>query len=526
MDQTADFAHLPKSSGGEILTPTQMAQADRLTIEGGISGIRLMENAGQAIKDVTLKFYPEMQRAVVLCGPGNNGGDGYVVARLFAELGIETAIFCNEIPRLSTDAAVAAARWYGPMISLGNLEIRQGDVIIDAMFGAGFRGKLEGAYAICVEKVNKSGAPVIAVDLPSGLNGLTGMADGVSIRADHTVTFFRKKPCHVLYPGRQLCGQVHVANIGISPRAIDEISINLFENNELVFSTELPKSLADTHKYKRGAVGVFSGEGNATGAARLAGRAAARAGAGAVTLLAPASALTTIASHVTSAMIHEVETISALGKVLEDSKFTAFVIGPAFGRWQLLRTFVLAILADRQPPEHGAETIRRAHGDGTRATRNPLGLVLDADVFSAFAENPEILFEHLKVTKVSAVLTPHEGEFRRLFGKLIDASLAKHEQARLAAKLTGAVIVFKGADTVIAAPDGRAVINTNGGSELATAGSGDVLAGIIGGLLAQGMPAFEAAAAGVWHHGDAGAKLGPRLIAEDLADAITINVPN
>lgn len=526
MEQTVKFSHFLKSSGTEILTPEQMGLADRLTIEGGISGIRLMENAGQAIKDVVLKFYPETQRAVVLCGPGNNGGDGYVVARLLFELGIETAIFCNENPRVSTDAAPAAERWRGPVDLLENLKIRQGDVIIDAMFGAGFRGKLEGGYATCAEKVNKSGAPVIAVDLPSGLNGLTGSADGASIIADHTVTFFRKKPCHLLYPGRQLCGRVHVADIGVSPRIIDEFFINLFENNELMFSAELPKAITDTHKYQRGAVGVFSGEGNATGAARLAARAAARAGAGAVTLLGPQNALATIANHVTSAMVREVETMSALHEVLEDTKFSAFVIGPAFGRLALLRAFVLAILAGRQPPEHGSETIRRAHRVDAGTAQRPLGLVLDADVFSAFAETPEILFEHLKSTTIRAVLTPHEGEFKRLFDKYIDANLAKHEQARLAAKLTGAVIVFKGADTVIAAPDGRAAINANGGPELATAGSGDVLAGIIGGLLAQGMPAFEAAAAGVWHHGDAGAKLGPRLIAEDLADAITIIAPN
>lgn len=526
MDQTAIFPRFLTSIGIEIVTPEQMALADRLTIASGVSSIHLMENAGQAIKDVALKFYPEMRRAVVLCGPGNNGGDGYVVARLLAELGIETAIFRNESPRVSTDSAHAAQRWTVPVGTLGNLEIRQGDVIIDAMFGAGFRGKLEGGYATCAEKVNKSGAPVIAVDLPSGLNGLTGRADGVSISADHTVTFFRKKPCHLLYPGRQLCGRVHVADIGVSARTINKFPINLFENNELVFSTYLPKAVAARHKYIRGAVGVFSGEGNATGAARLAARAAARAGAGAVTLLAPENALGAIAAQVTSAMIREVETISALNEVLEDPKFSAFVIGPAFGRWSLLRAFVLAILAGRQPPEHDTETIRAAHEVGAPTVHRPLGLVLDADVFSAFAETPEILFEHLKSTTISAVLTPHEGEFKRLFDKCIDANLAKHEQARLAAKLTGAVIVFKGADTVIASPDGRAAINTNGGPELATAGSGDVLAGIIGGLLAQGMPAFEAAAAGVWHHGDAGAKRGARLIAEDLADAITINVPN
>lgn len=526
MSQKAIFQLSLMSKGIEILTPEQMGRADWLTIEGGVPGIQLMENAGQSIKDVVLKLYPQVLRAVVLSGPGNNGGDGYVAARVLADLGIDTAVFFNELPRVSTDAATVAARWRGPVSSLSDLRIRHGDVIIDAMFGAGFRGKLEGEYATCVEKVNQSGAPVIAVDLPSGLNGLTGIATGPAINADHTVTFFRKKPCHLLYPGRHLCGQVHVADIGISPRVIDNIPVNLFENNELIFSSQLPRVDADTHKYKRGAVGVFSGEGNATGAGRLATRAAARAGAGAVTLLGPQNALGTIAAQVTSVMIREVETISALHEVLEDTKFSALVIGPAFGRWALLRAFVLAILAGRQPPEHSAETIRTAHGNGTRTAQNPLGLVLDADVFSAFAENPEILFEQLKATKVKVVLTPHEGEFRRLFGRHVDANIAKHEQAQLAAKLTGAVIVFKGADTVIASPDGRAAINTNAGPELATAGSGDVLAGFIGGLLAQGMQGFEAAAAAVWHHADAGARLGTGLIAEDLADAISLISPD
>ena len=484
-----------------VLTPSEMAEADRLAIAGGATGAWLMENAAQAVKSVVLANYPGIQRAIVLCGPGNNGGDGYVVARLLRQLGIETIVHCDRRPKPGTDAQAAALLWKGDALALPSLELRSGDVVIDALYGAGFTGALQGEDAVAAQKVTQAGVPVIAIDLPSGLSGETGQGD--CIRADHTVTFFRKKPGHLLYPGRQMCGALHVAEIGISAGVLDDITPKLWENGPELFEAFLPKPDCETHKYRRGAVGVFSGGATATGAARLSAMAAARAGAGAVTVFGPADALPALAAQLTSVMIRQVDDIAQAAIALEDGKLTSVVLGPGFGRYDFLRDVALSALKSSVPR----------------------GLVLDADVFSAFASEPKIFFKAIAASASQAVLTPHEGEFHRVFPAVSKQAASKAEKARQAARLSAAVILYKGPDTVIASPDGRAAINSNGGPELATAGSGDVLAGIITGLLAQGMPAFEAACAGVWMHGEAGAKAGMALVAEDLVEALATNQP-
>lgn len=489
-----------KATGHELLTPGEMGEADRLNIASGIDGMALMEAAGHAVKNVVLVHYPDIVRAVILCGPGNNGGDGYVVARLLAARGVAVVVYRNGAPRADGDAAKAAAHWTGSVLPLDALAIADGDVVIDALYGAGFKGGLRGADAVAAKLVRESGAPVVAVDLPSGVSGLSGTADGEHFRADHTATFFRKKPGHLLQPGRALCGTLHVADIGISPRVLDVIKPMLLENGPHVYQVALPRPSMTTHKYARGAVGVFSGEVHATGAARLCAVAAARAGAGAVTLLGPDAALTAMAAQVTSAMLRKAETIADIKAIAADAKFQALVIGPGFGRYRFLHEAVLAILA---------APVQR-------------GVVLDADVFSAFALEGVVLFAAIKASAATVVMTPHEGEFARLFPELSKGGLPKHERARAAAKQSGAIIILKGADSVIASPDSRAAINANGGPELATAGSGDVLAGIVVGLLAQGMTAFEAACAAVHMHAAAGSRLGPGLVAEELALEITL----
>ncbi len=484
-----------KTTGHELLTPAEMGEADRRTIASGIDGMALMEAAGHAVTDVVLAHYPDIVRAVILCGPGNNGGDGHVVARLLAARGVAVSVYCNTLSKAGTDATKAAALWTGGVLSLDALAIADGDVVIDALYGAGFKGMLKGADAVAAKLVRESGAPVVAVDLPSGLSGLSGMAEGEHFRADHTVTFFRKKPGHLLQPGRALCGEMHVADIGISLRVLDVIKPMLFENGPYVYQEALPRPSVTTHKYARGAVGVFSGEAHATGAARLCATSAARVGAGALTLLGPDAALTAMAAHVTSAMLRRVETVMDVEAIAADERYRALVIGPGFGRYRILHEAVLAILA---------APVQR-------------GVVLDADVFSAFALEGEVLFAAIKASGATVAMTPHEGEFARLFPDLMKANLPKHERARAAAKLAGAVIILKGADSVIASPNRRAAINANGGPELATAGSGDVLAGIVGGLLARGMATFEAACAAVHLHAAAGMRLGPGLVAEELA---------
>jgi ADP-dependent NAD(P)H-hydrate dehydratase / NAD(P)H-hydrate epimerase len=483
-----------------VLTPQEMAQADALTIASGISGLWLMDNAGQAVKSVVLRHYPDVRRAVILCGPGNNGGDGYVVARLLGALGIEAKLYRSAPPKAGSDAALAAGAWTGPVLPIAQVEFRPGDVVIDALYGAGFRGKLEGEEAQAVELVKVSGAPVVAVDLPSGLSGLTGKADGPVIRADHTVTFLCKKPGHLLYPGRKLCGELHVADIGISLPLSGAVTTALFEVTPALFAAALPRPATDTHKYRRGHAGVFSGGIKSTGAARLAAVAAGRAGAGAVTVFSPPDAVIAHASYLTSVMMKTAGNAEAVSELIKDERLTSIVIGPGFGRFDWLREVTGLILKSAVPR----------------------GLVLDADIFSAFAERPTDLFSAIAASNCQVVLTPHQGEFERMFQDIASSDLSKVDMARAAAKRASALIVYKGPDTVIAAPDGRAAINANGGPELATAGSGDVLAGMIAGLLAQGMPAFEAACAGAYLHGQAGARAGLGLIAEDLVGAIDI----
>jgi ADP-dependent NAD(P)H-hydrate dehydratase / NAD(P)H-hydrate epimerase len=481
-----------------VLTPDQMARADALAIQGGMSGARLMENAGQAVKSVVLAQYPGICRALVLCGPGNNGGDGYVAARLLSALGIQTIVHRSRAPKPGTDAEAAAKAWSGPVLPLSKLSLKNGDVVIDALYGAGFSGALEADDAKAAELVRRAGAPVVSVDLPSGVSGLTGVATGASFQAAHTVTFFRKKPGHLLYPGRSLCGRLHVADIGIRSGLLGEIAPSLWENGPALFSDLLPKPDPVTHKYKRGHAGIFSGGAASTGAARLAAMAAARAGAGAVTVLGPTDAIAELSAHLTSVMLRKMDDASDLAAIVADPRLGALVIGPGFGRFEWLRDAVSLVL------KSGVER----------------GILLDADVFSAFAGGPDALFQLIKASPGRAVLTPHEGEFQRLFPDIFDSPLGKHDKCQEAAKRSGAVVLHKGADTVIASPDGRAVINTNGGPELATAGSGDVLAGIIAGLLAQGMPAFEAACAGAWMHGEAGRAAGTGAVAEDLLSAL------
>jgi ADP-dependent NAD(P)H-hydrate dehydratase / NAD(P)H-hydrate epimerase len=481
-----------------VLTPEQMNEADRLTIASGIAGSQLMENAGYAIMEVALAQYPSLSRAVVLCGPGNNGGDGYVVARLLTERGVQIALYRSHPPKPNTDAAVACSRWRGPIHDLGALKIEAADLVIDALYGAGFRGALQDADARAAELVRAAGVPVVAVDLPSGVDGLTGQHSGPAFTADHTVTFFCKKPGHLLYPGRTVCGRLHVADIGMSPRVLNDIKPMLFENSPASFDRHLPQTNVQTHKYARGAVGVFTGGPGATGAARLSALAAAKAGAGAVIALAPQSAVAELGAHLTSAMIRTIDNPNALPHIMADKKYAAFVIGPGFGNLPRLKDITLTLL---QAPR-------------------PFGLVLDADVFTAFANEPEMLFAAIAKSKVDVVMTPHDGEFHRLFSTIANTDLAKHEKARVAAKRAHCTLVYKGPDTVIAAPDGCAAINTNGGPMLATAGSGDVLSGVVAGLLAQGMSAYQAACAAVHIHADAGQRLGMGLIAEALAAAI------
>jgi ADP-dependent NAD(P)H-hydrate dehydratase / NAD(P)H-hydrate epimerase len=481
----------------ELLTTAEMAEADRLTIADGIAGITLMENAGRAVADSVARRHPPGVRVAVVAGPGNNGGDGFVVARLLAERGYRArVVLVGDAGRLKGDARLAAERWSGPTETATPAALMPADVVIDALFGAGLDRPVEGAARAMIEAMNSAGAAIHAVDLPSGINGTSGEVMGVAVRATHTVTFFRRKLGHLLLPGRLHCGDLEVADIGIPAGALDRIKPAAVVNEPRLWANEFPVPKVDGHKYARGHAVVVSGGLSTTGAARLAARGALRAGAGLVTIASPRDALLVNAATSLAVMVRPVDGADQLTSFLSDARRNVVVLGPGGGVGAAMRELVLAALA------------------GERS------VVLDADALTSFAEAPQVLFAAIAGRSGATLLTPHQGEFNRLFNGVGAQARSKLELAWEAARCSGAVVLLKGPDTVIAAPDGRAAITQNAPPWLATAGSGDVLAGFAAGCLAQGMSSFAAAAAAAWLHGEAAAEIGPALIAEDLPEAL------
>lgn len=484
----------------ELLTTAEMTEADRLTIAGGVPGIALMERAGRAVADAVCAVL-QGRRVVVVAGPGNNGGDGFVAARLLAERGHEVRVLMvGDRGRLKGDAATAAGRWKGRTEAASPEGLGEEPcVIIDALFGAGLDRPVEGLSRAMIEAMNASGAPVVAVDLPSGINGTGGLVMGVAVKATCTLTFFRRKPGHLLLPGRLHCGDIQVADIGIPDSVLADIGPATFINRPELWREVFPVPKPEGHKYDRGHAVVVSGGLSFTGAARLAARGALRAGAGLSTIASPREALSVNAAASLAVMVRPVDGAEELAAFLADKRHNAVVLGPGGGVGPAMRTQELAALASEA------------------------AVVLDADALTSFAEGAAELFGAInKRAGRPVVLTPHEGEFSRLFSAIDRDSkvLAKLESARAAARVSGAVVLLKGADTVVAAPDGRASIADNAPPYLATAGAGDVLSGMIAGLMAQHMPAFEAASAAVWLHGEAATEFGPGLIAEDLTETL------
>lgn len=477
-----------------------MNAADKLAQESGINMWQMMQNAGSAVAATALRSYPGALRFVVLCGPGNNGGDGYIAAHALQRSGALVDVYRLGRAPTDGDAGKASAFWGDRVRDLHEYQIRQGDVIIDALFGAGLGRPLDGSLNAMIHQINSASLPVVSADLPTGIDGRSGTfpvgsgGGSCALKASHTVTFMCQKPGHLLLPGREYCGVTEVVDIGIPDRIVRQLDQGLRVNAPSFWKSLLRDAAGRDHKYSRGHLGVLGGHSNATGAARLSAAAALKAGAGAVTLLAPSDALPVNAAHLTAVMLKEASK-DILASTLEDPRVTAFVLGPGFGVGEETRQ--LALTLSGKP------------------------LVLDADAITSFQYAPELLFSALKEGHCKTVLTPHQGEFARLFPDLAaDENLSKIDRAKSAAKRANSIVIYKGADSVIAAPDGRAYINVNAPPWLATAGSGDVLAGIAGSLLAQGVPAFEAAAAAVWLHADAANRLGQGLTAETLADAV------
>ncbi|HUN44106.1 MAG TPA: NAD(P)H-hydrate dehydratase [Acetobacteraceae bacterium] len=467
-----DTAWLEALAGkAELLTPQEMAKADGASPGLGVPGTVLMANAGRAVaRAIQARFRP--CRTLILCGPGNNGGDGYVVARLLAQQGWPVAVAALAPPRAGTDADSAAARWRGATTRFSPEAAGRAALVVDAVFGAGLTRDVDGLPA----ETLRAARHVVAVDVPSGLDGATGAIRGFAPKAVLTVTFYRLKPGHLLQPGREHCGEIIMADIGLPVAALDQAKPNTFANLPELWP--LPRLVPEGHKYSRGHVTVLGGA-VMTGAARLAADAARHAGAGMVTVAARGGGDVYRAGS-PGLIVNE----SPLEDLLQDTRRRAWVCGPGLGA-DAARAALPALIAARR------------------------AVVADADSFTAFAGNPDAF-------RGAAVLTPHAGEFARVFGATADRLTA----ARAAAARTGAVVLLKGNDTIIASPDGRAAINASAPPWLATAGAGDVLAGIIAGLLAQGMPPWEAAAAGAWLHGRTAAFYGPGMVAEDLLPAL------
>ena len=469
-------------TANDILTVAQTAAADRAAIAAGTPGFVLMQRAGAAVADAVIERWSP-RRCVVLCGPGNNGGDGFVAAARLAQAGWPVVVALDgERANLHGDAAEAAAGWAEPIVRMTPAVVRDAELVIDALFGAGLSKQLSALTADTLRAAELGPAPLVAVDLPSGLRGDTGAPLGYAPRVDLTVTFHRKKPAHVIEPGRSLCGEVVVADIGLSTEPS-----TLMQNGPGLWAGLFPWPTNGSHKHARGRLIVVSGEMWSTGAARLAARAGLRIGAGLVTLMSPPDALLVNASHLEAVMLAPFDTDVELETAADAAD--AAIIGPAAGITEATVSNLFAL------------------------ARTGAAIVIDADALTAFRDDPAELFS---VLDRDDVLTPHPGEFERVFPGLLKASPERITAARQAAARAHAVVLLKGPDTVIAAPDGRCAVNVNGTPWLATAGSGDVLAGFIGGLIAQGMDSFEAACAGAWIHAEAARLHGPGLISEDL----------
>jgi hydroxyethylthiazole kinase-like uncharacterized protein yjeF len=471
-----------------LLTSAEMRLADHLAVGSAGPACSLMEAAGAAVSTAIGARWP-LRPVIVLCGPGNNGGDGFVAARHLLDAGWPvTVALRGSRSELAGDAARAASLWSGAIVPFTAKSLEGAGLVVDAIFGAGLSRSLSGRSHELVDALKNSRLPVCAIDVPSGVDGSTGAILGAAAPAELTVTFFRKKPGHVLYPGRGLCGEVVVADIGIPASVLKSIDPKAWENDPALWLDCFPWPKTESFKYKRGEVLVLGGEA-ITGASRMTALAASRAGAGMVTLAAPAKVWGVYATSLMDAVVQSFDSLDDFRVMLADDRRNAIAIGPGAGVGAVTRAYVLAALATQR------------------------SVVLDADALTSFAEAPEQLFAAIRGP---CVLTPHEGEFKRLFHFTGD----KLHQARYAAKQCHAVVVLKGPDTVIAAPDGRAIVNANAPPQLATGGSGDVLTGFVAAMLAQGMPAFEGTSAAVWLHGAAATAFGLGLIASDLPDAL------
>ena len=475
----------------EILTTAEMKKAEDAAITAGTSATQLMENAGFAVAQEIMNCL-EPCETLVLCGPGNNGGDGFIIAHHLKKNGWPVRVACKaKKTELKGSVAQAAKKWDGAIESLNsNLSVHQTKLVVDAIYGTGFNGQIDPETLTLFDKIRTRKIGVVAVDLPSGVDAATGSVAHGTLQAQLTVTFGRKKIAHVLHTSKFMCGRIIVSHIGVADADIESVHPTFFENHPALWLKDYPLPTPASHKYARGYVMVYGGD-DRPGAAILAAEAAQRTGAGVVSFAVSSEKLAVYQTARASIMADAFSDEEDFKALLRDERKTALVIGCGAGANERLENAVLAALPFNK------------------------AVVLDGDVFTAFKGKTENLFKSLTPKHI---LTPHEGEFERLFPDLDGDKLSR---ARVAAKKCGAIVVLKGADTIIAAPDGTAIIQHDSPATLATAGSGDVLAGLIGGFASQGMTPFMAAAAGVWLHAEAARKHGLGLTAEDIISQIS-----
>ncbi len=501
-----------------VLGSRAMRAADAEAIRGGTASEVLMENAAVAIARVVGRAYPEAKRVVVVCGPGNNGGDGLAAARHLAFAGVAASVFTLKDPEgYRGDAAVNAARARAVGLSLRALsepsgfsdlrrELHEGDVVVDALFGTGLTRALDGAARRAVAAVNAAGRPIVSADLPSGLSADLGAPIGPAVRAARTVALGAPKPCHVLAPASGLCGEVLVADIGIPRASLSKRATRVWLAEAADVRALLPPRPLDSNKSNFGRLALLAGSRGKAGAAALAARGALRGGAGLVTVFCAeavaAAVVAVLPEAMTERLPESVGAMSASGAnaaVAALRAFDAAVIGPGLSSAAGTFAFVEAVVAKTRLP-----------------------LVVDADGLNALAGRPAFFARH----RGPVVLTPHPGEAGRLLG-ISTAAVQKDRlgAARALARRSRAVCVLKGFRTLIASPSGEVVVNPTGTPLLSTAGTGDVLAGLLGAILAGGLSARDAAVAAVWLHGAAAESLTDRLgdsgmLAREAADAI------
>ncbi len=481
----------------ELLTPAAMGEADRRTIAGGRAGIVLMETAGAAVAGRVRDLW-DGGAVVVLCGPGNNGGDGFVAGRLLAEWGFDVRLHLRgEVTALEGDAAIAAERWGRAVQPFAEPALDGAGIVVDALFGAGLTRALPDDVAAWVDAcAAAAGVQVIAVDLPSGVNGANGRIEGRAFDAFETVTFARAKPGHVLLPGADKRGRLTIADIGLDPTALAhahrEAQAPIWCNLPALWADALKRPAPGDHKYRRGHANIVAGPLQNGGAARLAAKAALTGGAGLATVLCPPGALLTHTARLDAVMVRALAD-DDLAAWLDDERRNAWLLGPGGGVGAALRAKAEAVLARGR------------------------ACVLDADAITSFAGDVEGL---ARAIRGPVVLTPHAGEAARLWSLTGD----KLADARGLAAATGAVVLLKGYDTVVAAPDGRAAIAVNGCPALATAGAGDVLAGLVTAQLAHGLDPFDAAAVAVWVHNEAARAQPHGLTADQLVGHVAAAV--